>query len=86
MSDFEDFDTDESDDDLPEEIQEWLDTRNRILEDCEDVPERAENFAISVSEKIESMAEWIEENKRITPNMIAAIENMDEALQRARGN
>jgi hypothetical protein len=84
MSEFQDFESDDGDDGLPDDVQEWLDTCNRILEECEDVPERAEDFAMSVSERIESMAEWIEENRRITPKMIAAIENMDEALQRAR--
>lgn len=84
MDGFQDFSSDKRDK-LPPDVQEWIDTCDRILEDCGDVPERAEDFAISVSEKIESMAEWIEENKRITPKMIEAIENMDEALQRVRG-
>jgi hypothetical protein len=84
MSDeFDDLDTESE---TPDDVQEWLETCDRILEDCEDVPERAEDFAISVSEKISDMVNWMEVQKRVTPKMIAAIENMDEALQRARGN
>lgn len=78
---FDDFD---SDGELPNDLIEWLETCERILENCEDVSECAEDFAVSVSEKIESMSEWIRKNKRITPKMIEAIENMDEALQQTR--
>jgi hypothetical protein len=86
VTDFPDFDSTASDTPIPEEIQEWVTRCENILDDCDDVPERAEDFAVSVSEKIESMAQWIADNRRITPAMIEAIENMDQALQKVRGN
>lgn len=81
MSELPEFD---SANELTDKASEWLAICDRILEECEDVPERAEDFAISVSEKIESMACWIENNNRITPAMKQAIENMDEAIGKMR--
>lgn len=51
-----------------------------ILSRIADLPEEADDFAASVTEKLESMAEWIEENAHVTPKMKTAIDNMGAAV------
>ena len=50
-----------------------------------DLPERAEDFAQSVGEKVDSMREWIEENEHVTEKMVDALENMKEGSERWMG-
>ena len=76
---FEDLDTAVGDD-----VQEWIDTCDDILNDCEDVPEHAEDFALSVSENVEDMRDWIIKNRRVTEGMKTAIGNMRDGLETAR--
>jgi hypothetical protein len=61
---------------------EAIETCNRILSKCDDVPERGEDFAESVREKAESIREWIEENDKVTEAQCAALENMESGLDR----
>ena len=51
---------------LCEEIEELLD----------ELPDRAEEFATSVGEKVADMREWIEDNEHVTPKQLDALENM----------
>jgi hypothetical protein len=48
----------------------------------DDLPERAEDFGQSVQMKLDDMAGWIEENERVTPAQLDAIENMKAGLER----
>lgn len=48
----------------------------QLIEDAGDLPEVAEDFAASVIEKVESMAEWIDTESRVTDNIATALENM----------
>ena len=79
VDEFEDLDTA-----LDDDVQEWIDTCNDILEACDDVPEHAEDFALSVSEKIEDMRDWMILNRRVTEGMKTAIGNMQAGLETAR--
>lgn len=47
-----------------------------LIEDAKALPERAEDFAHSVIEKVESMAEWIDTESKVTEKMADALENM----------
>jgi hypothetical protein len=47
-----------------------------------DLPERAENFAASVEEKVLSIQEWIEENKHVTTKQLEALQNMQSGVSR----
>ena len=47
-----------------------------ILSDCEELPERAEDFATGVIETVESIQGWIEENRHVTEKQVAALESM----------
>jgi len=55
---------------------------NEILANIEELPEAAEDFGASIQEKIESMAEWIETNERVTPKMISALSNMHAGVEK----
>ena len=62
--------------------EDWMDTIEGILDEAEDLPERAEDFAVSVIEKLESMLEWVQENQHITEKQIDAIRNMEAGVSR----
>lgn len=53
-----------------------------LLSDLDDLPERAEDFAHSVQEKVESMSEWIDSNSTVTDRMSAALENIRRGVDR----
>mgnify|MGYP001358390566 CR=1 FL=1 len=63
----------------------WRDALEEIrdvLADVELLPERAEGFAASVEEKLDSMAAWIEENEHVTDAQMTAIANMRTGVER----
>jgi len=62
--------------------EEAMELADDILSDLDDIPERGEEFADSVREKVESMRIWIEENEKVTPLMIVALENMRQGVDR----
>jgi len=47
-----------------------------LLELLKELPEAADDFAVSVEEKALSIMEWAEENKHVTEGQIVALENM----------
>lgn len=55
---------------------------NELLADLEDLLERAEEFVDSVTEKVTSMMEWIEENNHITDKMQDSLRNMRRGCDR----
>jgi hypothetical protein len=55
---------------------------DELLEDARTLPERAEDFATSIVEKVEDMKEWIEMNWRVTEGIANALENMRAGVDR----
>lgn len=53
-----------------------------LIEAANELPERAEDFAASVVEKTESIAEWIDTESRVTEKMASALENMRAGVDR----
>lgn len=60
-----------------------VDLCDEILELCEDVPDRSGDFATSVTEKVESIREWICEHDHVTEKQMASLENMKSHIQRS---
>jgi len=63
----------------------WQDVLANIeqaLEQIPDLPERAEDFANSVDEKLCSIHEWITENEHVTEPQETAVANMIAAIDR----
>ena len=64
------------------DIEEAIALAKSILEDIEELPEVAEDFAASVGEKAASIIEWIEEHDHVTDGQIMALENMRDGIDR----
>lgn len=65
---------------LPEDAQRAIRQCESILSDCEEIPERGEDFAAGVIEKVESIQSWIEDNKHVTQPQLDALDNMEGAV------
>lgn len=68
--------------DLECDAEEALEFCAKLLEDLEDLPERAEGFASSVSEKVESIQEWIDTESRCTGKMAESLIRMREGTDK----
>jgi len=55
-----------------------------LLDKCDDVPTRSEDFAMGVQEKVESIMETIRQTGRVTVKQQQAIDNMEAAIDRCR--
>jgi hypothetical protein len=53
-----------------------------LIEAAGELPERAEDFAHSVTEKTESIAEWVDAESRVTEGQIEALRNMLAGVDR----
>ncbi len=62
--------------------EDWLDDIAEQIDLLDGLSEAAYDFAVSVEEKLSSMAEWIEQNEHITPKQILAIQNMKAGIER----
>lgn len=60
----------------------FLRRAQEVLSDLDELPERAEDFAESVREKIEDMRSWVEERERVTQRQEDALANMAEGVRR----
>ena len=69
-------------DDLANDPDEAIAFCARLLEDLEDLPERAEGFAADVSSKVESIQEWIDANSNCTERMAESLLNMRRGTDR----
>jgi len=56
--------------------EEAIEYADEILSDLDNLPERAEEFAESVREKVEGMKDWMEEHQAVTEKMVAALQNI----------
>lgn len=64
------------------EWQARLDQCQELLDMLDDLPDRAADFAESVREKTQSIAEWIEENEHVTQAQCEALNNMESGAER----
>jgi methyl-accepting chemotaxis protein len=55
---------------------------NELIERAEDLPSRAEEFGDSVTEKLKSIVEWMEEFGHVTPKQQEAIDNIEGGIER----
>ena len=63
----------------------WEDALEEITEalgDLVELPERAEEFACSVQEKLQDIGCWIGDNQHVTDGQLAAISNMRSGIDR----
>ena len=56
-----------------------------ILEKITDLPERAEDFAISVEQKTNSIIKWVEDNDHATEKQINSLQNMNAGVDKWLG-
>ena len=59
-----------------------LEQCSRILEMCSEIDGEGRDFADSVSEKVDSIATWIEANERSTAKMDDALDNIEAGCQK----
>ncbi len=64
------------------EHTEAIEEIDKVLELCEELPERAETFREGVEEKLNGMRDWIEENKHCTDPQATAIENIGDGVRK----
>jgi len=62
--------------------EEFLDNAEQLLADVEELPDRAEDFADSVKEKVEGMVDWARDNEHVTGPMETALDNMAAGVAR----
>jgi len=60
--------------------EDWLSTIRGAISDAGDLPERAEDFADSVAEKLGGIEAWVVENKHITEGQQTAVSNMEAGI------
>lgn len=53
-----------------------------ILNMLYELPEKANDFAEEVKEKVESMKDWIEENDTVTDAQIVALNNIKRGVEK----
>lgn len=64
------------------DYEEAIEYAEHILSDLDDLPERAEDFAESVREKVTGMKSWMVEHRRVTEKMITALQNIRGGVDR----
>lgn len=60
----------------------FVERANGLLEDLNELPERAASFAEGVREKVEGMISWANENEHVTEKMDAALGNMQGGVDK----
>lgn len=69
-------------DDADEDIKTAEELIEQITSLAEELPENAEDFAMSVLDTASDISKYIDENGRVTKKQITALENMLDGLQR----
>ena len=67
---------------MTDEAQRCIDRCNEGIKMADEVPERGEDFAASVAEKLQSISETIESRDYVTEAQDVAIENMIAGLEK----
>jgi len=65
-----------------DEAMDAIDAIEEALGWLGDLPDAADDFAVSVGDKLASIQDWIEKNDTVTDNQLSAIENMREGIQK----
>lgn len=73
---------DENTADLPDDAANAVEQCDHILTLCDDVPERAEGFAADIADKVQSVRDWIIENKHVTPKQLSALEGWEAGISK----
>ena len=60
----------------------FIEDAEKLLRDVDDLPERAEEFADGVRERVEGMIEWARDNEHATDKMWSALYNMRDGVAR----
>ena len=60
--------------------EEYVKIAQGILDDLPNLPEKAEDFAIKLEEKMTSMIEWMEEEEYVTEPMVDFINSKRDAV------
>jgi len=60
----------------------FIEDAEKLIDTLDDLPERAEDFADGVREKLESMVEWARENAHVTEKMWNALYRMQDGVAR----
>jgi hypothetical protein len=68
--------------DVDEDVETAEDLIEQITSLAEELPEDAEDFAMSVLDTAGDISKYIDENGRVTKKQITALENMLDGLQR----
>ena len=75
------FNLDDLPDDLDHDVAHAWELINEIDLLAEDVPERGEDFALSILEKAADIGCYIDEHNHVTKKQLAALENMLDGLR-----
>ena len=62
--------------------EEAVDDIDDALASAESIPERGAEFADSVTTKLQSIKDWIEDNHHVTDAQETAVANMADGIQR----
>jgi len=62
--------------------EEFVEDAEKLLDGLDDLPERAEDFAEGVRERLEGMIEWARDNEHATEKMWSALYNMQDGVAR----
>lgn len=62
--------------------EEAIEQCEAILLSVDDLPERAEDFGISIAEKVNDIKAWIEKNEHVTEAQQEALDNMESGVAR----
>lgn len=65
---------------LSDEAADAIDQCDHILTLCDDVPERAGDFATEIMEKVQSVRDWVEEHDHVTPKQSAALDGWERGI------
>lgn len=68
--------------DLPDDAAEAVEQCDHILTLCDEVPERAEDFAADIAEKVSGVREWIVENKHVTDKQLNALNGWEAGISK----
>lgn len=59
-----------------------LDLCETLLQDLDDLPERAEEWAENCDETVRGIQEWIEDNEHVTPKQFETLRKIEASVAR----
>lgn len=64
------------------DVEEFARRGNQAICDAEDLPEKAEDFAAGVIDRLQSMVEWATTHGHVTERMETALRNMEHGIEK----